>query len=176
MLRSDLYEAESMRLDDKPGGQSQTLPRASEGLLQKSKSSAAFRLRAKGANGVSLITFQRPLVYPEKRAEAGVVINETIALAENKSKEATGGFETNPMERKINLKMHKGGNNKTTLSFFCKELQEEHRRLGMNPEEVKNTPGVHPFYRYVPEHLEKDKTYEGTLNIRKSISMVVSDD
>jgi hypothetical protein len=140
--------------------------------LNKSKSSTAFRLKCNSTIGMSTFSFQRPLIYPERRPEAGIVVNDTLALEEMKSKEVNPHHETDPIERKINLKIHKASNNKSTVSFFCKELQEEHRRLGMNPDEVLHREGVHPFYRFVPDHLEKDLTYEASLNFRKTISMV----
>ena len=70
------------------------------------------------------------------------------------------------------MKMQKGSNYKTTVSFFCKELQAEYKRLIMNPDEVTNTEGVHPIYRYVPEHQENDVSFEAEMKMRKVHSEV----
>jgi hypothetical protein len=173
LMNSDLCELELKLKNDQMASDLTSKQNSSLKPLQKSKSSAAFRLKCNSTIGMSTFSLQKPLIYPEKRPEAGIIVNDTIALEEMKLKQESPQYETDPKERKINLKMHKGSNNKNTVSFFCKELQEEHQRLGMNPEEVMHQEGVHPFYRFVPEHLEKDMTYETSLNFRKTTSMVI---
>lgn len=122
---------------------------------------------------MSVAILIRPTIFPEKRPEAGVVINDTIDLAEVNDRDGWIGFEHDPVERKINLKMVKGRNHKTTCNFFSKELQAEYKRLLMNPEEVKNSTGVHPIYRYVPEHNDKDASFESEMKLRKVQSEVI---
>lgn len=132
-----------------------------------------FRLNKRSLHSASTSIIMRPQIFPEKRSEGGVVINDTLALNEEKESAGWIGYEVNPVERKINLKMHKGSNHLTTCSFFTKELQGEHLRLGLNPEEVKNAVGAHPIYRFVPSHHERDPTYEAEMAMRKTQSLVI---
>jgi hypothetical protein len=173
LMTSDILELENKSKQDEALQASSKGINDHSSMLQKSKSAAAFRLKSNSTIAMTTFSSKKPMIYREKRAEGGLVVNDTLALEEKKSGDNGLDYDTHPIEKKINLKMHKGSNNKNTISFFCKELQQEHQRLVMNPQEVLNCEGVHPFYRFVPEHLEKDKTYEASLNFRKTASLVI---
>jgi hypothetical protein len=173
LLQSDLVESHYKATFDSSHTNGVASNQKRPSILQKSKSSATFRLKAKGTGGVSSESFQQPFVYPEKKPEGNLIINDTLALGEARNgSPSSGQRDTDPFEKKINLKMHKGFNNKTTVSFYCKELQEEHRRLGMNPDEVLNTEGYHPFYRFIPHHAHHDSSYETSVKMRREVTTV----
>jgi hypothetical protein len=148
-------------------------PSAARGSSYGKSNNPNFRLQKRSLHTASTSIITRPQIFPEKKPEGGVVINDTLALNEAKDSAGWVGFEPHPIERKINLKNHKGSNHLTTCNFFTKELQGEHLRLGLHPEEVKRTVGVHPIYRFVPNHLDKDPTYEAEMQMRKTQSMVI---
>jgi hypothetical protein len=91
----------------------------------------------------------RPQMYPEKKPEANVVVNDTFSLYERVNRNPWKLYDPDAIDKKVNQQLEVGANNLTTISFQAKEFYDEGYRLSMKPAEILQA-NMHPIHKYVP--------------------------
>jgi hypothetical protein len=116
----------------------------------------------------------RGLFFPEQIPEASVPITDTFAISEIRNKEKQEKVESNPIEKRINAKMSRGGNCMTTVNFYTRELYDEGYRLSRNPMEVLGTDNLHPILKFIPQHEESGQEEIESGSLKRQASMQVA--
>ena len=111
------------------------------------------------SNNSELQTGRRPDVYPERRPEAFVVVNDTIALREANNRGPSALPEEAPALKKVNQGLTEEFDATKTTNFYSQELFNEHERISLHPREVLES-STHPLFRYVPVNQRDPDLYD----------------